>query len=120
MNRYAPDGDIYASIADQYGTSAAQRAYAASLVDDGGVTLRNVLSNLHTGSTDPGSTSTWSNFWRQITTDPLAAPLDSLDNQLGNAVLNVFKNPFVLLLVAGLVFHWFGGFTWLKRKLSNA
>lgn len=114
-NRYSPGGDLYNDIATRFGVVWANRAYSATLVDDGGATLRNVLNDAHQAERGlelarPGSTSTAANFWEQITTDPFAAPLDGLDNQLGKAVWNVVKNPFVLLLLVGL------GYLFLKRK----
>lgn len=114
-NRYSPGGDLYNDIATRFGTEWANRAYSATLVDDGGLTLRNVLNDAHQAERNrefarPGSTSTTKNFFDQITTDPLAAPLDGLNSQLGKAVWNVVKNPFVLLLLVGL------GYLFLKRK----
>ena len=119
--RYQPGGDLYAAIQEQFGTAAANAAAAAARVDDDGRTLRFTLSNIRSGnyavgSATPGA-STLGNFWTQITTDPLAAPLDTANAQLGKAVWNVFKNPWVLLSVAAAVFYAVGGFTWLRKNL---
>lgn len=116
-NRYSPGGDLYAAITEQFGQVWANRAHAASLIDDGGKELRYVLNDARQSARGadparPGSESTAGNFFDQIINDPLSAPLDALDNQLGNAVWNVVKNPFVLALVAGLFAFWL----WPKLK----
>lgn len=70
------------------------------------------------------SDSTARLFWNQITTDPFDAPLESLNKGLqvgaGSLLKNIFKNPWVLLLVAGLILYALGGFGWLARKLKLA
>ena len=113
--RYQPGGDIYARLADVYGKAGAD--YAAARAGDT-VTLNQALSDLKTAARSgtpvaevankyTGSTSTLGLFLNQITTDPLAAPLDSLNDQVGKAVWNVVKNPFVLALVVGAVWWKF-------------
>lgn len=117
VTRYSPGGDLYAAIAAQFGTSWADRAYNAARNNDDGAALRNVLNDARQSARGldlarPGSDSTLANFTDQIVNDPLAAPLDSLNDQLGKAAWNVIRNPFVLVLVAGLAAFWL----WPKLK----
>jgi hypothetical protein len=62
----------------------------------------------HGGTTAPavGSTSTWDNFWGQITTDPLGAPLASLDTVVSNTVKDAFGSSSVwsAILIVGAIF----------------
>ena len=113
--RYQPGGDIYATLLGQYGTDAANTIAAAAATGDNAA-VNQALATVRSGPAR--NDSTLSLFWDQVTTDPLAAPLDSLNNQLGKAVWNVVKNPWVLLTAGLIVFHLFGGFTWLKKKLK--
>lgn len=118
---YAPGGRLYLQLTAQYGIQAAEDAYEASKWgerDDVAAALfkyRNAEFR-----TQPGSASTIGNFFTQITTDPLAAPLESANNQIGKAVWNVVKNPFVLAVVALLVWWKLGfpGAPALKKKLA--
>jgi len=50
-----------------------------------------------------GSTSTWSNFWQQITTDPLAAPLETLNRGLNQLFTAPAAVKLALLAGVGLV-----------------
>lgn len=120
QSEYQPGGWRYNNIATNYGTSAADAAakVAASGGEQSDVTV--ALNKYRSQYADPGSESTLGNFWRQITTDPLAAPLESANNQIGNAVSAVFRNPWVLLALALLIFHLLGGFDMLKRKFARA
>lgn len=106
--RYFHGGDLYADIENQFGRNVADRAAEAARRDDNGVALREVLTDARqlarSGEVTPrGSESTTGIFIDQLLTDPLEAPLSGLNSQLGNAVWNVVKNPFVLLLVVGVV-----------------
>jgi hypothetical protein len=122
--RYSPGGDIYQSLTEQYGIDAANRAYSASHRDDGGTALRFALSDIHaskegrTGGYGDAelNTSTGGIFFDQITTDPLGAPLEGLNNQLGKVIWNVVKNPWVLVTVALLIAWKLGLFNKLLKK----
>lgn len=60
-----------------------------------------------------GSDSTLENFWEQITTDPLDAPLDGFNRILKNSFISLLGNPFVLILsIVGGYFL----FRWLAKK----
>jgi hypothetical protein len=73
LSRYVPGGDVYDAINLAYGIPAADRVQAAAETGD----YRNIsetLGEIRNGP--PLDQSTADAFWNQITTDPLAAPLD--------------------------------------------
>lgn len=117
--RYQPGGDLFAQIAADYGAAAAARVAEAARSGDVDVVNRalSAARRGELGTPEALNESTAALFWQQITTNPLSAPLDSLNKQLGLAVWNVFKNPFVLVLVVAVVFYLLGGVGWVKRKL---
>lgn len=117
INRYQPGGDIYNTLAAQYGTTAAQQVYQAALTNDR-VTITETLSQIRNGP--PLNDSIAANFLDQVTTDPLAAPLASLNKVVGNSVFSFLKNPWVLLAGGTILFFWLGGANlirgWFKSK----
>jgi hypothetical protein len=117
---YAPGGWRYNNLAKTYGTGAANAA--AEIAADGGEQweISEALNRYRPQYADPGSESTLGNFFQQITTDPLAAPLESANNQLGNIVAGVFRNPWVLIAVVLVIFHLLGGFDYVKRRIARA
>ena len=116
--RYQPGGDIYAKVQAQYGTAGAERVALADRSSTG-ETVAEALGYLKSGS-EKLDDSTASIFWGQITTDPLAAPLESANNQLNNVVKNVFKNVWVLIVVI-ILLGWgawkLGLFRFKTRKI---
>jgi len=99
-----PDGNIFKRLESQYGTGAALViARAAASQDDEAV--QEAIAQVRSGPRLDDSTL--SNFWTQVTTDPLEAPLTGLNNQIGNAVGSVFKNPWVVLVLAAAAFYYF-------------
>lgn len=119
---YAPGGVYYNNIKAAYGAAAADAAYRASLTASQRSEITDAVNKYRAQVTNPneGTTSFWGNLWRQVTTNPLQAPIESANNQIGNVVVNVLKNPWVLATIALLIFHALGGFDWLKRKLASA
>jgi hypothetical protein len=115
---YSPGSRIYNELTALYGADVADAAAWAAF-DDDRAALTEIIANARSGTRRTG-TSTLGNFWHQITTDPLAAPLDSANNQIGKAVLNILKNPWVLLALAAAVFYLIGGFDWVKRHVAKA
>jgi len=117
--RYAPGGDIYQTLKAQYGQGAAERVYRAAS-GASGETVAEALGVIRGGEMQDDST--WSIFFDQITTDPLAAPIESLNNQVGNVFKNLLVNPFALLalVVVGIFvadhFFKFGIFRKLLSK----
>lgn len=116
-NNYAPGTDRYNRLAEQYGKAGADYVYSQVLTgrED---SLPDALGQLKYGA-DRNESATGL-FFQQITTDPFAAPLESANNHLGNIVANVFRNPWVLIAVALLIFHLFGGFDYVKRRIARA
>jgi hypothetical protein len=102
--RYAPGGDIYQELASQYGPAAADRVYRAAR--DGG-DIATVLGDIRNPGIG-GSTSTTSILLDQLATNPLGAPLESVNRTLGNTVWSFLKAPWVLLLlvVLALLYFW--------------
>ena len=116
--RYAPGGDIYADNATKYGVDGAELIWRGYQRDgrQGAAIAAGNLASPGVG----GSTSTLAIFAEQLVTDPLAAPLESANNQIGKAVWNVVKNPFVLLALGLVLFLWLGGANYLRKQLANA
>lgn len=117
IQRYQPGGDLYAQLEAQYGRNGALLiAQAATSGDRGRVT--DAIERVRYGARLDDSTARL--FWSQITTDPFEAPLASANAALGtigtSAIIGLFKNPWVLLVVAALIFHAFGGFAWLAKR----
>lgn len=127
LTRYAPGGDLFEQLTNDYGREVATRVYSAALLNDDGRTFRALLSELNAGeqgrkglgTTADLDASTASNFVSQIINDPLAAPLEAANRQLGKGVWNLFKNPFVLVTVAAVIFFALGGWGVLKRKMKG-
>jgi hypothetical protein len=117
IDRYAPGGDIYKTLAEQYGTAAAQKVYQAALSGvDGAIAA--ALGEVRNGP--PLNDSTAAAFLDQVETNPLAAPLSGVNNLLGNSVLSFLKSPYVLAALGIGIFFWLGGADlirgWFKHK----
>lgn len=104
-SRYQSGGDIYNTIATRYGTAGADRVAAAALSQDP-VTINQAYTLVKYGP--PASESTLGIFADQIFSDPLAAPLESANRQIGLAAWNFLKNPWVLAALAVGVWVWLG------------
>lgn len=118
IQRYQPGGDIYATLVSQYGQDSANAIAAAALTGDRTV-LGNAIENAKGIPQNTGSTSTVTNFLQQITTDPLAAPLQGANNILGNSFLSVLKNPWVVATIVLVLFTWLGGWSLFKGALKK-
>jgi hypothetical protein len=111
--RYQPGGDIFKSLVNTYGLSAANSlATAASTGDRGAI---NEAFAIVRGDGPLLDDSTTHIFLDQLATDPLSAPLGDANNLIGNSATAFLKNPWVLfaLIVGG--FFWLGGADLLKR-----
>lgn len=119
---YAPGGASYNNIATTYGIAAAETAYRVSLTASQRSEITDALNQYRSQYSNPneGTDSYFGNLWTQLTTNPLQAPIESANNQIGNVVVDVLKNPWVLATIALLIFHALGGFDWLKRKLATS
>ena len=124
INRYQqmnPDtldvGDIYASLEAQFGTDKANTIADAALSGDETKINAAIVQAKYGNALN---TSTGSLFYNQITTNPLAAPLESANKLLGNTFLSFLKNPWVLGTAALLVFFFvFDGVNIIKGKLKK-
>lgn len=115
-SRYQPpNGDIYLKLKSAYGKAGAD---SVAIADASGepYAINDAITALKYG--DKKNDSAVSIFVDQVTTDPLAAPLESANDQIGKAVANVFKNPWVLIALAVFVAYQLGGFTWLRKQLA--
>jgi len=111
-------GDIYASLQSSYGTDTANNI-ANIAMDTGDETQINAaIVKAKYGA--PLPTSTAGQLYTQLTTDPLAAPLASANNVLGNTFLSFIKNPWVLVTIAAAVFFFvFDGLNVLKGMAKS-
>lgn len=73
VSRYQPGGDIYGSISSQYGPGAADRVASAAM-SGSRADVTSAMASIRNGPA-VGSTSTTVNFFNQITSDPLQAPI---------------------------------------------
>lgn len=104
LQRYSPGGDIYASLRTRYGYEAAEDVSFAAKADFASGENGEVASTLaRIRNGPPLNDSATEIFFDQITTDPLAAPLDAANRQLGNAAFAVLRNPWVVLAVVVVV-----------------
>jgi hypothetical protein len=116
IDRYQNGGDIYAQLADQYGIDGADIVAEAALTGDR-TKVTSALTQIKYGANL--NDSTWSIFGNQLATDPLAAPLASANNVIGNSFMSLLKNPWVVGAVALGLFIALGGFDFLKRQIAK-
>lgn len=116
QDRYYGGGDIYAQFEAQYGFDAANAIADAAATGDP-AQVNAALVKVKFGNNLP--TDTFNMFLHQITTDPLAAPIGALDGQLQKVVMNLIKNPLVLVALAAGVFFMFGGADLIRRKIKG-
>lgn len=102
-NEYMRGTPRWNAIANAQGEAAANAAWQAAI--DAYRTQR------------PLDDSFWSILGGQLANDPLAAPLGSANNLLGNSWASLFRNKWVLLTLAVVLFGALGGFGWLGRKI---
>ena len=113
---YQPGGTAYANAVIMYGQAAANTLASAAATGDQ-TQLTNAIESIRGNGAAPLNTSTLSIFGNQLATDPLAAPLASANNALGNTFFSFLKNPWVLVAVGVIVFGAMGGFGWIGRKV---
>ena len=106
--RYQSGGDIYDELRFQYGQAAADAIAAAAATGDEHAINSAISAAKFGGAKDTSTLDAFGN----LLTDPLAVPLEGVNNQIGKAVGNVFKNGWVLLVVVVLgvaAFLYLGG-----------
>lgn len=72
--RYQPGGDLYGSLNSTYGPDAAD-SMAKAAASGSRATMNSRMAEVRGASQNTGSTSTVGNFFSQIFTDPLKAPV---------------------------------------------
>ena len=101
---YLPGTPAYNAVLNSQGKAAADAQLQAAIDAERNQT--------------PLNDSTWSIFGNQLATDPLGAPIESLNGQIGKVLGDLFKNPLVLGAIALGLFFFFGGADvvrgWLK------
>jgi hypothetical protein len=120
IQRYQPGGDIYASLLADYGRNGALLVSQAALSGDSR-RVTEAIAQVRNGARLTESAAAL--FVKQITTDPLGAPLDAANRQLsalaGNTALAFLRNPMVLLVLAvigfGVWINFFGFPRFLRR-----
>ena len=117
LGRYAPGGDIYGKLSAAYDSLAADKVYAAAKL--GRRELTEAIAQVRSGPAR-GNTSAVGNFLELLVTDPFGAPTDRANDFLGNTFASLFRNKWVLLVLALLVLHFFGVFGWIGRKIKAA
>ena len=89
----SPTGDIYNSLSQSRGVNVANAAAAAALTGDR-VQVTNAIANAEYGP--PLNESTADILYTQLATDPFRAPLEGLDNILGNSFKSFLTSPYVV------------------------
>ncbi|MDE2105988.1 MAG: hypothetical protein KGL39_52685 [Patescibacteria group bacterium] len=97
VSRYQPGGDIYQTLAAEYGTSVADTIAAAAATGDR-TQLANALENAK-GVAPATNTSTIDNFVSQLYNDPLSAPLEQANTVLTNTGATLAKSTGIQTVV---------------------
>ena len=121
IQRYQPGGDISATLVSEYGQASADSIAAAATGDNNGE-VNTAIANARTAAgitKGEQDDSVLDAFGHQIVTNPLGAPLDSLNKVVGNTFLSFLKNPWVIALILGILFFALGGWAVLKKLLSK-
>lgn len=118
IDNWKPGGSTYQNAVSRFGQAVADAASNAAqqpgaLESD----VSSAIANATYGQ--PLTTSTTGIFLNQMTTDPLAAPLQTLNTAAGNSFMALFKSPWVLGTLAIVLFVWMGGLKLLKGSLKK-
>jgi hypothetical protein len=117
IQRYQVGGDFYMTLAGQYGPAAANTIAAAAATGD--VTKLNDALATARGDGPALPTDTAAIFANQLATDPLAAPLASLETVTSNSIIAFLKSPAVLFVVGLILFISLGGLGWIRNQLEK-
>ena len=125
IDRYQAGGDIYAAIAAAHGVGAADAIATAALSGDE-TQINTVYATYMTAAGNAvtpsplADTSILNALGNQLATNPLGAPLASLNTMLSNTFGSLFKNPAVLVVgVVVLFFFVFDGANLIRRKIKG-
>jgi hypothetical protein len=116
ISRYQRGGDIYQTLLTQYGQANADAIANAALSGDE-TQVNAAIVQAQYGQ--PLNTSTGSILYQQLTTDPLGAPLQSLNTGLTNTMISLLKSPAVLVTLGVAAFLFLGGADWIRRNLAS-
>jgi hypothetical protein len=118
IDRYqSPNGDLYQKLVNQYGPSKAN--YISLAAASGERTqLLSAVEFVRNGA-PPSDTGTLGIFINQMVTDPLDAPLESLNTTLVNSYWAFLKRPVVLITGGIILFFLLGGWKVLQAKTAK-
>jgi hypothetical protein len=116
IQKFQPGGVHYEALKTQYGQRAADHVAAAARTGQQDV-LNAALSDARRGTIGRaiGPTTIAGALWEQAG-NIFEAPIEALNRQVGGAVSALFKNPWVLGLLAVGIFLALGGPRWFDRK----
>lgn len=112
-----PPGDIYTTLQTEYGTQSANSIAAAAATGDNNGEVAAAISQAQFGN--PLDTSTADALETQLSTNPLLAPTQALENQIKAAVQDLFSNPYVLIALGAGIFLALGGLQVIKDTISK-
>lgn len=120
VRRYQPGGDLYTTLATTQGTAAANSVASAAATGQR-ESVTNAMANIR-NTQATGSTSTFTNFMQQITSDPLQAPIAAAMGQgssgpgLGGNTTGKVLGGLATIAVIGLVLYGVSTYAKLKGK----
>lgn len=100
IQRYQPGGDIYQTLAGQYGEFAANKVATAARTGDKPA-ITDALATIRNGGAL--ETSTTAIFIDQLITDPLAAPLDALDSGVSKLFESSGVKSLLTIAIVGIL-----------------
>jgi hypothetical protein len=118
IDNWKPGGSTYLNAVSRYGQAVADAASNAAM-QPGALEsdVSSAIANATYGA--PLTTSTTGIFLNQLATDPLAAPLNTVNTAVGNSFMSLFKSPWVLALIGLSLFFWMGGLKALQGSLKK-
>lgn len=115
--RYQVGGDIYNTLLSTYGANAASSVANAALTGDR-AQLASALA-LVNGDGPVLNDSTGSILANQLETSFTAAPFAMANTAIGNAIAELFKNPWIIAAIGGGLFLFLGGGKVIRRHIGN-
>lgn len=100
ITRYQPGGDIYNTLAGQYGNQAADLIAAAARTGDR-TAVTDAIAQVKHGH--PLESSTTTILLDQLLTDPLAAPLDAADSGLKKVFASTTGKVVTAAVIVGVI-----------------
>lgn len=101
IKRYLPGGDIFSELESRFTRNGALLIAQAAQTGDR-FAVNDAMTRAKYGERLPEATALL--LWKQLTTDPLGAPLDSANEFVGTLTTNTavafLRNPWVLAVLA--------------------